>query len=232
MAIPFQAVFPGVLEDAYQTELQKFISDRTLARLWDHHSSLWPAEEHQAESIKQNLRWLDLPKQMEDYMARVVEHAEAARASGLDHVVFVGMGGSKPAAAALVNMQKPNVDKKIFVFDTTDPDALRALKAQLPIERTLFVFADKAGKRIEIHGLLLYFLDQFKSAGLASPGQHFVALTEKGSYLATLAGQYKFRKAFFEPGIHGRFSGLIHFSLFLTGVFRVDKASRRVSIAW
>jgi len=131
VAIPFQAVFPGVLEDACQTELQKFISDRTLARLWDHDSSLWPAEEHQAESIKQNLRWLDLPKQIEDYMARVVEHAEAARASGPDHVVFVGMGGSNLAAAALVNMQKPNVDKKIFVFDTTDPDALRALKAQI-----------------------------------------------------------------------------------------------------
>jgi glucose-6-phosphate isomerase len=58
-----------------------------------------------------------------------------------------------------------------------------------------------------------------------------VALTEQGSYLASLARGYKFREVIFDPpGIHGRFSGLIHFSLFLTAAGRLDKVSLMESI--
>jgi transaldolase/glucose-6-phosphate isomerase len=58
-----------------------------------------------------------------------------------------------------------------------------------------------------------------------------VALTEEGSYLAALAGEYKFRDTFLDPpGIFGRYSGLIHFSVFLAAVTGVDKAELLKSI--
>jgi hypothetical protein len=48
-------------------------------------------------------------------------------------------------------------------------------------------------------------------------------LTERNSYLASLANEYKFRDVFFDPpGIISRYSGLIHFSLFLTAVRGVE----------
>jgi hypothetical protein len=52
-----------------------------------------------------------------------------------------------------------------------------------------------------------------------------VAFTEQGSYLAMLAKGYKFRDTIFDqPGITGRYSGLIHFSLFQTGISRLEEA--------
>ena len=111
----------------------------------------------------------------------------------------------------------------MFLLDTTDTDAIRDVEAKVPLARTVFVFSNKSGKRIETHCLLLYFLDKLKGAGIESPGKHFIALTERNSYLASLANDYKFRDVFFDPpGIISRYSGLIHFSLFLTAVHGVE----------
>ena len=115
---------------------------------------------------------------------------------------------------------------RCFLLDSTDPDAIRDVESQLPLERTIFVFSSKSGKRIETHCLLLYFLEKLKRAGIKLPGNHFIALTEPNSYLASLARAYKFRDVFFDPpGISSRFSGLIHFSLFLTAALGVAPAT-------
>lgn len=224
MSLPLQKVFPGVLTSAWNAEMQRFAAENTVVRLWEQDSSLWPAESHQIPFIKSSLRWLNLPEQIAPYISQVVNGAIAAQDDGLDHIAFVGMGGSNLAGAAVLNLREANVGKQTYLLDTTDPDALRKLESRLPFERTLFAFASKSGKRIETHALLLYFLDKLKAAGIASPGKHFVALTEEGSYLAALARPYNFRDVFFDPpGIDGRHSGLIHFSLFLTAVCKLDK---------
>jgi transaldolase / glucose-6-phosphate isomerase len=202
-----------------------------LQRFWQRDSSLWPAEEHQVPLVKSNLQWLDLPAQIEPCVNRLIECAKMAEQKGLDHFVFVAMGASNLAAAAILNLPHGNAGKRTYLLDTTDPAALFKIEMELPIERTLFVFSNKSGKRIETHALLLYFLEKLKLAGIKSPGKHFVALTEEGSYLATLARQYRFRDIFYDPpGISGRYSGLIHFSFFLSAVTQVDKAELLESI--
>ena len=93
------------------------------------------------------------------------------------------------------------------------------LNLKLPLERTLFVFASKSGKRIETHALLLYFLDRLKTAGISPRGKHFVALADENSYLAAMASQYKFHELFLDPpGISSRYSGVIHFGVLLTAI--------------
>src|SRR6267143_416395 len=54
-----------------------------LARLWAKDASLWPAELYQTESLKSNLRWLDLPGQLGPLLARV-----AARAAKIEPQVL------------------------------------------------------------------------------------------------------------------------------------------------
>jgi transaldolase / glucose-6-phosphate isomerase len=84
----------------------------------------------------------------------------------------------------------------------------------------------KFGKNIETQALLLYFLQRVKAQGISSPGRHFVAVTEQGSYLAEMAQTYQFRGLSLDPpGIKGRYSALIHFGLFLSAFYRVDPAS-------
>jgi len=181
--------------------------------------------------VKSNLQWLDLPTQIEPCVNRLIECAKMAELDGLDHFVFVAMGASNLAASAILNLAQGNGGKRTYLLDTTDPAALLNLGTEFPFERALFVFSNKSGKRIETHALLLYFLQKLKLAGIKSRGKHFVALTEEGSYLATLAKEYKFRDSFFDPpGIFGRFSGVIHFSLFLSAVTQVDKAELLTSI--
>jgi hypothetical protein len=232
MTMPKQRIFPGILTDDWNALVQKFSAERIVPRLWERDRSLWVAEEDERPLVESNLCWLDLPEQIQPYISMVMNSAKTARDEGLDHVVFVAMGGSNLAAHAVMRQQESTAPKTTFLLDTTDPDALRNLESQIPLEKTLFAFASKSGKRIETHALLLYFMNRLTSMGISTPGRRFVAFTEKGSYLSTLATGYKFRNAFFDPpGIHSRYSGLIHFSIFLTAACQFDAATLVNSIS-
>jgi transaldolase/glucose-6-phosphate isomerase len=224
VSLPAQTAYPGVLTNAWHREMQALAAKNTVTRFWEQDASLWPAEEHQRAVIESNLGWLNLPEQIEPYIVQVVERAVAAQREGWDSLVFIAISSSNLAGAAVLHLPEANVGKQTYLLDSTDPDTLRDLESKLSFERTLFVVTNKSGKRIETHALLLYFLDRLRAAGVASPGEHFVALTEEGSYLATLARTYKFRDIFFDPpGICGRYSGLIHFSLLVTAICRVNR---------
>ena len=221
MALPRQSVFPGALESAYRAQLSDLVNGEAVRRLWAKDDSLWPADHAQRKVLQTNLRWLDLPNQIGPYMARVATFANEIEAEGFQDAVFVGMGDSNLAAETIASLSLPKRWKRIFILDTTDPGAVRAFKSEANLERTLFIFASKTGKRIESHVLLLYFLEILKARGVEEPGRQFVAVTEEGSYLAQVAKQYQFRGIFFDPpGISGRYSALIHFGLLLSGLCR------------
>ena len=223
MSLPAQSIFPGRLERAYLGELEDLQEDHALPRLWSKDPTLWPIQEHQAQSLKTNLGWLDLPSKMGTYMERVVKRSMDIEAEGFEDVVFIAMGGSNLAAEAVLSLPGAKLGKRLFLLDSTDPGSIRFIEKGLVLDRALFVFANKSGKGIETHALLLYFLNRLKSAGIAAPGRHFVALTEDHSYLATLAAQYHFQELFLDPpGISGRYSSLIHYGLFLSAVCHVD----------
>jgi len=69
----------------------------------------------------------------------------------------------------------------------------------------------------------MYFLERLKMMGIHSPAHHFITLAEENSYLGQLAGEYDFLDSFLDPpGIHGRYSSLIHFNFFLAALCRLD----------
>src|SRR5690606_1019148 len=54
-------------------------------------------------------------------------------------------------------------------------------------------------------------------------GRHFIAITDPGSSLATLAEQYDFRSIFLaDPNIGGRYSALSHFGLVPAALLNID----------
>jgi transaldolase / glucose-6-phosphate isomerase len=225
LLLPTQAIFPGLLETAYRRELQNLFDNNALGRLWAKDVSLWPAEQYQTESVKGNLGWLDLPGQLEPLLARVVARAAKIEPAGIEDVVFVTTGISNLAAESILRLPAAKLGKRAFLLDSIDPDFVRTFVEKLRLDRTLFVFANKSGKHIETHSLLLYFLERLKMTGIHSPTRHFVALTEENSYLGELAGEYNFLDNFLDPpGIHGRYSSLIHFNLFLAALCRLDPA--------
>jgi hypothetical protein len=95
------------------------------------------------------------------------------------------------------------------VLDTTHPRAIRALEAQLDLERTFFVSSSKSGTTLETRSHTDYFWEKS-----GKRGEMFAAITDPGSELERLARERKFRGVFSgEPSIGGRYSALSPFGI-------------------
>ena len=223
MSIPAQVIFPGVLKARYERELGKLAAGNAIRRLWARDTSLWPSEEAQRKSVAANLGWLDLPDHIGPQMTRAAGFADAAEADGFQSVVFVAIGDSNLAAEAVFRSAAKKRFGDTIVLDSTDPGTIASVARERDLRHTLFIFANKSGKHIETHALLLYFLERLRGTGISAPGRNFIAVTEEGSYLAQIARQYNFRECILDPvGIRGRYSSLIHFGLLLAALSRFD----------
>jgi hypothetical protein len=211
-----QEVFPGRLEGAYRRELQLLIARNAVARLWAQDTSLWPVQSHEFESVRSNLRWLELLRQLGPLLDRVVSRASQIEPAGFEDVLLVSLGPASFAAEAILPLPSSRLGKRTFLLYSIDPDALRAMEKGLRLEKTLLIFVSKLGKDIDNHALFLYLFEQLKALDVPSPSGHFVALAEENSYLEQLAGAYDFIDRFIDPpGILGRYSSLIHFNFYL-----------------
>jgi glucose-6-phosphate isomerase len=218
-----QTITPGTIAAAWRHELEELASADSVNRLWAKDESLWPHGKGQTRLITANLGWLDLPDQIGPYMMRAAALAATAEREGFRDVVFVAMGDSNLAAETVSHIGCALRLQRFFLLDSTDPAAIRNVSEKLDLDRTLFVFASKSGKRIETHALLLYFLTRLRTHTSVEPGRCFVAVTEEGSYLSELATNYDFLGTFLDPpGIKGRYSSLIHFGLLLSAIWRSD----------
>jgi glucose-6-phosphate isomerase len=93
------------------------------------------------------------------------------------------------------------------VLDSTHPDVVLSVADSVPIDRTLFIVSSKSGGTIETLSHYRYF------ASVAGPEQ-FIAITDPGSPLETLANDNGFRRVFLNPpDIGGRYSVLSYFGL-------------------
>jgi len=221
--LPAQTIATEKLEESWRREMQRLASAGTVRRLWAKDESLWPYVKGQKQLITNNLNWLDLPDQIGPYMMRAAALAATAEREGFRDLVFVAMGDSNLAAETVAQAGSAQRPQRFFLLDSTDPAAIRRVSDQIDLDRTLFVFASKSGKRIETHALLLYFLNRLRAHKATEPGRCFVAVTEDSSYLAELAKNYDFLGTFLDPpGIKGRYSSLIHFGLLLSAIWRLD----------
>ena len=223
MELPTHTISAETLKEAWRREMQQLARAGTVKRLWAKDESLWPHTKGQKQLITNNLNWLDLPDQIGPYMVRAAALAATTEREGFRDLVFIAMGDSNLAAETVAQSSVPQRPQRFFLLDSTDPATIRSVSEQLDLDRTLFVFASKSGKRIETHALLLYFLNRLKMHKAAEPGRRFVAVTEEGSYLSELAQNYDFLGTFLDPpGIKGRYSSLIHFGLLSSAVWRLD----------
>ncbi len=127
--------------------------------------------------------------------------ARDVRASGLDRTLVCGMGGSSLAPQVLAaSTARPRAP--LQVLDSTDPAAVLAAERAGDPARTLFVIASKSGTTVETLAFYRYF------ATRARPEQ-FVAITDPGTPLETLAKTQGFRAVVAHPAdVGGRYAAL------------------------
>jgi transaldolase/glucose-6-phosphate isomerase len=186
--------------------LKVFAEAEVPRRIWEKDYTVWRQE---PTEITDRLGWLTVNEVMHERIPELKEFAEGCAADGLRRVVLAGMGGSSLAPEVLhttFGMAPGMLD--LVVLDSTHPDQILAVERSLDLEQTLFVVASKSGTTTETLSHLAYFWEKVPN------GSQFVAITDPGSSLETLAKERGFRKAFLNPlDIGGRYSALSYFGL-------------------
>ena len=181
-----------------------------MRRLWDRDAGLWTGADE-----SRWLGWLDLPSappdlRLLDALRRVVDTA------GFRHLLLLGMGGSSLAPEVLgLTLPGPAGAPVLHVLDSTDPAQIRRVERALNLSHTLCLVSSKSGTTLETMLLTEYVLDRLrKLVGAAEVGAHFLAITDPGSALETMARRLRFRAVLpGVPSVGGRFSALSNFGL-------------------
>ena len=110
------------------------------ARLTGKDAGLWGPDAEEEARVR--LGWLDLPTSSQELLPRLNELRDSLRASGLDHVVLAGMGGSSLAPEVIAR----TAGADLIVLDTTDPHQIRAALADR-LDRTVLVVSSQERRR-------------------------------------------------------------------------------------
>jgi glucose-6-phosphate isomerase len=211
----------GMYEAEVKATLAKLGDADVIRRIWHKDHTVWKPE---PTEITNRLGWLAIAGAMLERVNRLESFAQEIRDAGFRHVVLLGMGGSSLGALLLGQvLGSGNGYPELIVLDSTLPESVMAVSDAINPALSLFLISSKSGTTTEPLILYAYFRELVeKAVGRAKVGRHFVAITDDGTPLATLARQDGFRRLFLNPpDIGGRFSVLSYFGLVpaaLTGV--------------
>lgn len=210
----------GNYTGAFKTALDKAKAERIVERIWQRDYTVWSEE---PDEIANRLGWLDIAERMRAEIPSLKKFAETLKSEGLTHALLLGMGGSSLAPELFSHIFASKDALQLGVLDSTDPDAVRACAEQYDPQRTVYIVSTKSGGTIETLSFFKYFYNQAQQKLGDKVGEHFVAITDPGSSLATLAEKYSFRPTFLaDPNIGGRYSALSHFGLVPAALVSVD----------
>ncbi|MCP4427921.1 MAG: bifunctional transaldolase/phosoglucose isomerase [Chloroflexi bacterium] len=215
----------GAYQTAVDGALQEMQSQSVMERIWAHDHTVWRPE---PTEITNRLGWLHIAGEMEREIGRLEALAADVKADGYTDVLLLGMGGSSMAPELFAKTFGAESDGlNLQVLDSTDADAARAQTERLDMAATLFIVATKSGGTVETLSFFKYFYNRVADAlGEEQAGAHFVAITDPGSKLEAIGGQYNFRDTFLNnPNIGGRYSALSFFGLVPAALVGVDVAA-------
>jgi transaldolase / glucose-6-phosphate isomerase len=193
---------------------------RNTNRLWSRDASLWTGADE-----ARWLGWLTAPEDFDRELRHLQAFCAELRADGLRHLLLLGMGGSSlcPEVLAETFGQLPG-GPKLHVLDSTVPAQVAAVERDVDLPRTLVIVASKSGSTLEPNIFHAYFYDRMVAAiGREAAGRHFVAITDPGSKLETVATRDGFRRIFTGvSSIGGRYSALSPFGLVPAAAMGLD----------
>jgi transaldolase/glucose-6-phosphate isomerase len=202
-----------LLEDV-QTTLADLADEEVGRRLWESDPTLWTKEPTAEHEIRQRLGWLTLPQDSRKYVSEWEEFGAEIRRDGMDRIVLLGMGGSSLAADVLQRTLATKQGIHFQILDSTNPVVIERVSKKASLATTLFIVASKSGTTIEPLALMEFFWAEVSKGGCHNVGEHFVAVTDPGTPLESLARERGFRRIFSSPvDVGGRYSALSVYGL-------------------
>ena len=204
----------GPYREEGEAVLQQARDERWVERLWARDTGLWSDDPATQKQIGERLGWLDLARWGSARVDELQQYADEVAARGINHCVWLGMGGASLAARAIAQLPSASSPRlRLSVCDDNHPRAVAALGATLELERTLFIVASKSGATLETDCLLRHFHHAVERAGIA-PGPLFAAVTDPGSALDDEARRRGFHRVFHNPpDVGGRYGALSYTGL-------------------
>ena len=205
----------GQFQVPVDAKIQELKGKNFMAGFWDKKADLWVQDAAGQESIRSFMGWLRVAETMVGRVTEIEQFVHSVKAAGFKHVVVMGMGGST-MAPIVFKSSFPMGDGglPLSVLDTTDPGAVRAIEAAIPLADTLFIVASKSGTTAEPLAFGDYFYAKVKEVKGDKAGENFVAITDPGSKFVTDATAANYRHIFLNfPEVGGRFSALTYFGL-------------------
>jgi len=216
----------GVFLHSVEARLRAWEKDHIPERVWGKDGTVWasnPAEAARSEDLTNRLGWLTAPNMMADEVKMLQEFSREIRESGFSQVVLLGMGGSSLAPEVFVKTfgNLPGCPP-LRVLDSTDPGSVREVQKNIKTAETLFIVSSKSGGTIETLSFYKFFWEAV-AVTRDDPGGNFVAITDPGSPLETVARERNFRRIFSAPPeVGGRYAALTYFGLVPAALIGVD----------
>lgn len=212
------------LPEKLQAEVNRTLSEwdqgRKMQRLWDRDASLWTNYDE-----GKWLGWLDIIDPKTPVSSELLSFIEGVRADGFKQALLLGMGGSSlcPEVMSLTFGPVPGAPT-LHILDSTDPVQIQSVAGRTPPASTLFIVSSKSGSTLEPNIFFEFFWDlTVKAVGAEKAGRHFVAITDPGSKMESVAREHRFRAIFYgRPNIGGRYSALSNFGMVPAAVMGVD----------
>ncbi|HEU5439255.1 MAG TPA: bifunctional transaldolase/phosoglucose isomerase [Ktedonobacterales bacterium] len=214
----------GGYQQAVDTALDRSDTEHFARRVWEKDPTLWkPAGQDQSE-IVDRLGWLTVAEQMGEMLPRLNDLRDDVRKAGFTHAVLLGMGGSSLAPEVLrETLGIATGQPDLIVLDSTDPATILDDQQAVDLRHTLFIVASKSGGTLETLSQYRYFYAKIHELAGDQAGSQFIAITDPGTKLETLAKDQKFRAIFRNPpDIGGRYSALSFFGLVPAAIIGVD----------
>ncbi|HVC41836.1 MAG TPA: bifunctional transaldolase/phosoglucose isomerase [Candidatus Saccharimonadales bacterium] len=193
-------------------------------RIWHRDPDLWkPGDSAHAAVIDNRLGWLDVVGGMRERLPELEALATEVREAGWRDCVLLGMGGSSLCPEVVrSSFGSAEGQPALHVLDTTDPLAIARVTGAIDPTTTGYIVSSKSGTTLETLSHLAHFWEM--TAGVShNPGSHFIAVTDPGTPLATIAQDRAFLHLFRNPpDIGGRYSALSMFGLVPAAIIGVD----------
>jgi transaldolase / glucose-6-phosphate isomerase len=215
-------MLPEKLESLVKASLDDWKKNDKVRRLWQRDASIWTGSDE-----GQWLGWLDITEKQLAQLDVFKKIAADVKKGKFKHALLLGMGGSSLCPEVLrMTFGKIKGFPALHVLDSTDPEQIKAIEAQVDLKSTICIVSSKSGSTLEPNIYKQYFFEQIKKkVGAKEAGNRFIAITDPGSKMQQVAEADKFRHIFFGvPSIGGRYSALSNFGMIPAAVMGLDVA--------
>jgi transaldolase / glucose-6-phosphate isomerase len=221
-----QSLHLGAGQAAVDQAVQRIEKEKLVDRIWAKDTTVWKNDDAHKKIISNALGWLTVAEEMTKVSSELMAFADSVKGD-FDDVIVLGMGGSSLCSEVTRRLFGARSGyPRLNVLDSTVPEALHRLEANLDLKRTLFVVASKSGTTTEPAMFHRYFYDRVKSVKGDKAGENFVAVTDPDTQLGRDATADNFRRIFInQPDIGGRYSALSYFGMVPAAIAGVDVAT-------